>query len=133
MNTALKPGTYKLATDVLNPKPDRRVKHYLHSWRGWVEWPAGMVFCVTQEPGGGLLRIFPQSGYTSTSIRPYEEGFQQLAEALTETVELPSDYLLRLGYNNYALEIIDKLCCIEDVQAALEQIQREEELKENAS
>lgn len=131
MNT-VKPGTYKLAADVVNPKPDRRVKHYLHSWRGWVKWPAGMVFCVSQDPSyKQILRIFPQSGYTSTAIRPYEEGFQQLADALTEVIELPSDYLLRLGYQGYALQIIDKLCCMEDIKMALEQIQHEEDQEEN--
>lgn len=135
MNTlseiTIRPGTYKLTSDVDNPKPDRRVKHYLHSWRGWVKWPTGMVFCVTYDSiQKKMLRIFPQGGYGSTAIRPYEDGFQQLAAALTEVTELPSDYLARIGWLNLAPEVLDKLCCVEDVQMALEQILNETE-KEN--
>lgn len=42
----LEPGNYKLAHDVKNPEPDRRVKG---DWRSWPVWPAGAEFIVASD------------------------------------------------------------------------------------
>ncbi len=46
----LQPGTYKLLTDVVNPKPDRRRKY---DWRAEAVWEAGTEFLVENDSTEG--------------------------------------------------------------------------------
>ena len=128
----LTPGTYRLARDVANPHPDRRVNQSrLTSWEGWVTWPAGLIFIVEHHGERNAAHLKARGGFEG--FFPWDDRYSSLASALEPIAETPSDLIRRLegsGAGRYALEILDRLLNTNAAAEALIAIHAEEDARD---
>lgn len=119
----LKPGTYKLAADLVNPCPDRRVKR---DWRSFPVWGKDCEFLVTEERRDHMLdtlflaglpedtrkKLIDASRYSviqlvgnrwsHEKIGPgNDEQYAALEAALVPVEESVEAMFTRLGVNDY--------------------------------
>lgn len=117
MAPKLEPGTYVLSQDVVNPTPDRRVKH---DWRSLPVWKAGTVFAVGKFALTDSLEMYEQDAYHYRCFRDHAPEFGLLAPHLVPMNEAPSDYLKRSNWGTAAIDVLDRLAARGDI--TLEQV-----------
>lgn len=104
----LLPGTYRLACDIVNPKPDRRSKH---DWRDLQTIKSGTVFCVSPSntTEGSYMTIWAQSESSHQDVYPHSELYKLLVPCLVRIDEEPSDMLMRKGWRHQGHNVLDRL------------------------
>lgn len=119
-------GLYVLESDVLNPKPDRRAnQNRLNSFRQWAVWPKGLPLICERDREFGTIRLYPQGGLSTQSLRE-DEIPADLVASMSRREEKISDYLIRIHKMNYALSILDKLNLDKErVDAIVKEIEEE--------
>jgi hypothetical protein len=122
----IKPGTYRLTRDVINPHPDRRMRR---DWRALPVVPAGTMFAVSLWCPGTDNETVELKAHSSVghdwSIGPSNDLFDLIAPFLYPVEESPTDYLLRETYEHHAGRLLDILVTqgkltLADVVEALE-------------
>ncbi len=100
----IQPGTYKLLTDVKNPKPDRRQKY---DWRAEAVWEAGTEFVVAHEgigDGRGAHASIMLVGHKWASHRVTQYGtpeqFKAIVKSLVAIEESVNALFTRIGIDS---------------------------------
>lgn len=128
-------GTYRLTEDVVNPKPDRRIKTKRTSnWESWDVWSKGMKFIVDRDPapnGRGMNRVYPWGAYYKAASWDRDPRTASILMHLEPVTETPSEFLARhahgSGAGQVALAVLDKLQIpLETIQAALDALDADE-------
>lgn len=99
----LRPGLYRLGRDIVNPRPDGRVRH---NWLGRATWKKGDQFllgagslffpAITERNPGLLLLASAEEfveGYAIVGVAPHSDDFQARvihAELLPALVRVPA-------------------------------------------
>lgn len=105
--TTLLPGTYRLTSDVTNPKPLRR----RYGWTSNEIIKAGAVFAVQPKPvDRDQIELAMRMDRETDEVFASHPLFAALAPFLEAVVEEPSDLLARLGWSLMAPQILNQLC-----------------------